>query len=201
MIPRSARLRLPSSSLSAHARRRLYTPVRPPLKLAIIGAGPSGFYTASRILSLIPPTSPEGQKLEVHMYERLPTPYGLVRYGVAPDHPEVKNCQHKFDELAHDSRFKYFGNTLFTSHPSSTFSPSPTEKAPSYTYPHALRLSFSDIMPYYSTLILTYGASLSNPLNAVPGSSSNSDPLTGVYPALALSSKSVLSGRGTLHWT
>lgn len=120
------------------------------------------------------------------MYERLPTPYGLVRYGVAPDHPEVKNCQHKFDELAHDSRFKYFGNTLFTSHPSSTFSPSPTEKAPSYTYPHALRLSFSDIMPYYSTLILTYGASLSNPLNAVPGSSSNSDPLTGVYPALAL---------------
>lgn len=67
-------------------------PVRPPLKLAIIGAGPSGFYTASRILSLIPSTSPEGQKLEVHMYERLPTPYGLVRYGVAPDHPEVKVC-------------------------------------------------------------------------------------------------------------
>lgn len=92
MIPRSARLKLPSSSVFVHARRRLHTPVRPPLKLAIIGAGPSGFYTASRILSSIPSTSPEGQKLEVHMYERLPTPYGLVRYGVAPDHPEVKVC-------------------------------------------------------------------------------------------------------------
>ncbi|MGS3045166.1 hypothetical protein, partial [Escherichia coli] len=43
-------------------------------------------------LSLIPPSSPEGQNLEIHMYERLPTPYGLVRYGVAPDHPEVKVC-------------------------------------------------------------------------------------------------------------
>ncbi|KIR36596.1 ferredoxin-NADP+ reductase [Cryptococcus deuterogattii MMRL2647] len=186
MCPRSARLRLLSSSLPVLARRRLHTSVRPPLKLAIIGAGPSGFYTASRILSLIPPSSPEGQNLEIHMYERLPTPYGLVRYGVAPDHPEVKNCQHKFDELAQDSRFKYFGNTLVASHPFSTSSPSPTEKAPSYTYPHALRLSFADIIPYYSTLVLTYGASLSNPLNAVPGSSSSSDPLAGVYPALAL---------------
>lgn len=92
MIPRSARLRLLSSSLPVLVRQRLHTTVRPPLKLAIIGAGPSGFYTASRILSLIPPSSPEGQNLEIHMYERLPTPYGLVRYGVAPDHPEVKVC-------------------------------------------------------------------------------------------------------------
>ena len=61
-----------------------------PLKLAIIGAGPSGFYTASRILSLLPANSEKGNKVEVHMYDRLPTPYGLVRYGVAPDHPEVK---------------------------------------------------------------------------------------------------------------
>lgn len=47
-------------------------------------------------------------------------------------------------------------------------------------------MSFADIIPFYSTLVLTYGASLSNPLNAVPGSSSSSDPLAGVYPALAL---------------
>ena len=58
----------------------------PPLKLAIIGAGPSGFYAASRILSSLPMDA----NAAVHMYERLPTPYGLVRYGVAPDHPEVK---------------------------------------------------------------------------------------------------------------
>lgn len=61
-----------------------------PLKLAIIGAGPSGFYTASRILSLLPADSEKGQHVSIHMYDRLPTPYGLVRYGVAPDHPEVK---------------------------------------------------------------------------------------------------------------
>jgi hypothetical protein len=61
-----------------------------PLKVAIIGAGPSGFYSASRILSQLPPDSPQGRATEVHLYERLPTPHGLVRYGVAPDHPDVK---------------------------------------------------------------------------------------------------------------
>jgi adrenodoxin-NADP+ reductase len=54
-----------------------------PFKLAIIGSGPAGFYSAYRVM----------QKLEsatVDMYEQLPVPYGLVRFGVAPDHPEVK---------------------------------------------------------------------------------------------------------------
>jgi hypothetical protein len=50
---------------------------------AIIGSGPAGFYTAQRILKRLP-------EAKVDMYESLPTPYGLVRYGVAPDHPEVK---------------------------------------------------------------------------------------------------------------
>lgn len=59
------------------------------LKLAIIGGGPSAFYVASRILSLVPNavTSPP---VRVHLYDRLWAPHGLVRYGVAPDHPEVK---------------------------------------------------------------------------------------------------------------
>lgn len=61
-----------------------------PLKVAVIGAGPSGFYAASRILQLLPASSPVGAAVKVDMYERLPTPYGLARYGVAPDHPEVK---------------------------------------------------------------------------------------------------------------
>ena len=59
-----------------------------PLKVAIVGGGPSSFYVASRLLSLVPPTST--QRLRVHVYDRLWSPYGLVRYGVAPDHPEVK---------------------------------------------------------------------------------------------------------------
>ena len=56
------------------------------LKLAIIGGGPSAFYVASRLLQQLPATAP----LRVHIYDRLWAPYGLVRYGVAPDHPEVK---------------------------------------------------------------------------------------------------------------
>ena len=59
------------------------------LKLAIIGSGPSAFYAAARVLSSLPSDSNEAQ-VQVHMYERLPTPHGLVRYGVAPDHPDVK---------------------------------------------------------------------------------------------------------------
>ncbi|ODO03579.1 ferredoxin-NADP+ reductase [Cryptococcus wingfieldii CBS 7118] len=183
LLPRS----LLRPHLSSRLSRCLSTSSRAPLKVAIIGAGPSGFYTASRILSLLPANSPEGNGVEVHMYERLPTPYGLARYGVAPDHPEVKNCQHKFDELAPDPRFKYFGNVLISSQSSSSPSaPSPSTALSSYTYPHALRLSFQDIIPYYTTLVLTYGASLSNPLNSVPGSSSSDNPLEGIYPALAL---------------
>jgi adrenodoxin-NADP+ reductase len=50
---------------------------------AIIGSGPAGFYTAQRILKHLP-------EARIDMYESLPVPYGLVRYGVAPDHPEVK---------------------------------------------------------------------------------------------------------------
>src|SRR5438876_8963963 len=50
---------------------------------AIIGSGPAGFYTAQRILKYLPES-------KIDMYESLPVPYGLVRYGVAPDHPEVK---------------------------------------------------------------------------------------------------------------
>lgn len=44
------------------------------------------------------------------MYEKLPTPFGLVRYGVAPDHPEVKNCINTFTQTAAQERFAFFGN-------------------------------------------------------------------------------------------
>ena len=56
-----------------------------PFRIAIIGSGPAGFYTAYRLLNRV-------EDAVVDMYERLPTPFGLVRYGVAPDHPEVKVC-------------------------------------------------------------------------------------------------------------
>lgn len=61
-----------------------------PLKVAIVGGGPSSFYVASRLLTLLPVH--EAQQLKIDIYDRLWSPYGLVRYGVAPDHPEVKVC-------------------------------------------------------------------------------------------------------------
>lgn len=54
-----------------------------PFRLAVVGSGPAGFYTSYRIMGKIP-----GVKID--MYESLPVPFGLVRHGVAPDHPEVK---------------------------------------------------------------------------------------------------------------
>lgn len=54
-----------------------------PVRVAIVGSGPAGFYAASRLLS-------KHQDAVVDMYEKLPVPFGLARYGVAPDHPEVK---------------------------------------------------------------------------------------------------------------
>lgn len=56
-----------------------------PIHVAIIGSGPAGFYSAYRLLKKLPDA-------RIDMFEHLPVPYGLVRYGVAPDHPDVKVC-------------------------------------------------------------------------------------------------------------
>lgn len=78
-------------------------PPRKSLRVAIVGSGPAGFYTAHRLLHKV-------QDAVIDMYEQLPVPYGLVRFGVAPDHPEVKNCQDTFEEVAKSPRFNYIGN-------------------------------------------------------------------------------------------
>jgi hypothetical protein len=56
--------------------------------MAVIGSGPAGFYTTYKVMNLV-------QDSIVDMYEKLPVPYGLVRFGVAPDHPEVKVSLHQ----------------------------------------------------------------------------------------------------------
>ncbi|MBX3016208.1 MAG: FAD-dependent oxidoreductase [Caldilineaceae bacterium] len=78
-----------------------------PVRVAIIGAGPSGFYAASSLLQQ------KTVQLSVDMFERLPTPYGLVRYGVAPDHPKIKSVTKVFERTAADPRFRFFGNITF----------------------------------------------------------------------------------------
>ena len=70
------------SSVRKYSKHAAYLATSP-LRIAIIGSGPAGFYAARRLLSMV-------DDAVIDMYERLPTPFGLVRFGVAPDHPEVK---------------------------------------------------------------------------------------------------------------
>lgn len=77
-----------TASLRVSHARRLYSskPVthdERPFRMAVVGSGPAGFYTAYKVMAKI-----EGAVVD--MYEQLPSPFGLVRFGVAPDHPEVK---------------------------------------------------------------------------------------------------------------
>ncbi|PWN48905.1 nucleotide-binding domain-containing protein [Violaceomyces palustris] len=146
---------------------RLHSP--PPLKLAIVGGGPSGFYAASRILQAFP-NQPSSAKVSVHIYDRLPTPHGLVRYGVAPDHPDVKNVEHKFDQTLKDPRIQFFGNVNITSSSSSPQASNATQEIQaSAHFPSALNLSLSSLTPYYNRILFSYGASSSRPLK-IPGS-------------------------------
>jgi ferredoxin--NADP+ reductase len=75
-----------------------------PIRIAVIGSGPAGFYTAGHLLKDGP------ENLEVDMIERLPTPWGLVRSGVAPDHPKIKSVTRVYEKTAAHPRFRFFGN-------------------------------------------------------------------------------------------
>jgi ferredoxin/flavodoxin---NADP+ reductase len=75
-----------------------------PLRVAIIGAGPSGFYAADQIIR-----NPETEA-QVDLFDRLPTPYGLVRGGVAPDHPKIKSVTRVYERTAAKEGFRFFGN-------------------------------------------------------------------------------------------
>jgi ferredoxin/flavodoxin---NADP+ reductase len=75
-----------------------------PLRVAIVGSGPSGFYAAGSLLAH------EDRPVEVDMLERLPTPWGLVRSGVAPDHPKIKSVTRVYEKTAEHPRFRWYGN-------------------------------------------------------------------------------------------
>lgn len=107
---------------------------RRPLRLAIIGSGPAGFYTAHRVMKKL-------ADVKVDMYEQLPVPYGLVRFGVAPDHPEVKNCEDTFEEVASSPRFNYIGNVKV-----------------------GRDVELVQLKPHYDAILFAYGASEDKPL-------------------------------------
>jgi len=82
------------------------TPGEPsePLRVAIVGSGPAGFYAAEALLG-----HPE-MAIEVDMIDRLPTPFGLVRAGVAPDHPKIKSVIKRYEKTAGHDAYRFFGH-------------------------------------------------------------------------------------------
>jgi ferredoxin--NADP+ reductase len=74
-----------------------------PLRVAVVGSGPAGFYAAGHLLD-------SDLAVEVDMIERLPTPWGLVRLGVAPDHPKIKAVSRAFERIAAQPGFRFIGN-------------------------------------------------------------------------------------------
>jgi ferredoxin--NADP+ reductase len=78
-------------------------------RVAIIGAGPAGFYAAEHLLQRAP-------GVEIDIFDRLPTPFGLVRYGVAPDHQKIKSVTKGYERVALDPRVRFFGNVGYGEH-------------------------------------------------------------------------------------
>ena len=75
-------------------------------KVAIVGAGPAGYFAAQALQNL----ANDQRSFEIDMIERLPTPWGLVRSGVAPDHPKIKTVSKVFEKIAADEHFRLFAN-------------------------------------------------------------------------------------------
>ncbi len=71
--------------------------------IAIVGAGPSGFYAADHLLK-------QRDDVSIDLFDRLPTPFGLVRYGVAPDHPKIKSVTKAYSRIAKKPEVRFFGN-------------------------------------------------------------------------------------------
>ncbi|OON23745.1 hypothetical protein X801_00342, partial [Opisthorchis viverrini] len=119
--------------------------------VCIVGSGPSAFYTAQYLLrvNFVSPRylSKHHSSLLVDMYEKLPAPFGLVRYGVAPDHPEVKNVINTFTEVAKSPRFKFIGNVTV-----------------------GVDVRLRELQRAYASVILAYGAAVDQHLN-IPGES------------------------------
>jgi ferredoxin--NADP+ reductase len=76
-------------------------------KIAVIGSGPAGFYAAGELFRQ------QSWEIKVDMFERLPTPFGLVRGGVAPDHQKIKSVQKIYSRIAENENFRFFGNVEF----------------------------------------------------------------------------------------
>jgi ferredoxin/flavodoxin---NADP+ reductase len=108
-------------------------------RVAVIGSGPAGFYAAGHLLK------DSGGSVEVDMLERLPTPWGLVRSGVAPDHPKIKSVSRVYEKTAEHPRFRFFGNVCFGED-----------------------VSREDLLAHYHAIVYATGSAVDRPLS-IPG--------------------------------
>jgi ferredoxin/flavodoxin---NADP+ reductase len=109
-----------------------------PLRVLVVGAGPSGFYTAEALLKDL-------QDVSVDLIDRLPTPYGLVRYGVAPDHQKIKSVTKMYEKTSQDPRLRFLGNVHF-----------------------GVDLTHAEAKKHYHAIVYTVGASADRNLG-IPG--------------------------------
>uniref|UniRef100_A0A8B9JES3 NADPH:adrenodoxin oxidoreductase, mitochondrial n=1 Tax=Astyanax mexicanus TaxID=7994 RepID=A0A8B9JES3_ASTMX len=121
--------------------------IKPTPKVCIVGGGPAGFYTAQHLLKA-------QDDVIVDVYERLPVPFGLVRFGVAPDHPEVKNVINTFTQTAQHERCFFHGNVNV-----------------------GVDVTVKELKKAYHAVVLSYGAE-ANRCMGVPG-----EDLAGVFSA------------------
>jgi ferredoxin--NADP+ reductase len=110
-----------------------------PIRIAVIGSGPAGFYAAGHLLKA------GGERVAVDMIERLPTPWGLVRSGVAPDHPKIKSVTRIYEKTAAHPAFRFFGNVNFGEH-----------------------VSRSELLEHYHAIVYATGSPSDRPLG-IPG--------------------------------
>ncbi|SHH15511.1 FAD-dependent oxidoreductase [Bradyrhizobium erythrophlei] len=109
-------------------------------RIAVIGSGPSGFYTTEALFRA-------GAPVAVDMFEQLPVPYGLVRFGVAPDHPKLKQVTAAFDRIATTPGFRFIGAVAV-----------------------GRDVTIDELRDSYDAVILATGADVSRPLD-IPGES------------------------------
>jgi ferredoxin--NADP+ reductase len=119
-----------------------------PLRIAVFGAGPAGFYAIDELLKQ------DGQGISVDLFDRLPTPYGLVRGGVAPDHQKIKSVIRQYEKIASRPGFRFFGNVTF-----------------------GMDLTIEEVLAHYHQVLFSTGAE-SDRRMGIPG-----EDLPGSYPA------------------
>jgi len=120
-----------------------------PFRVAVVGSGPAGFYAAGQLLA-----SEVG--VEVDLFERLPTPWGLVRLGVAPDHPNIKAVSRVFEKIGAKPGFRFFGNVEI-----------------------GRDLTHGELMGLYDAVVYSFGAQTDRRMG-IPG-----EDLPGSWPATA----------------